>query len=429
MYTYMEYLQRCFYKATQWNEDNIFSHLTATLTALLEFPVPNGAKVDVLLQLTPYLALLFTLSNYRAINGLIAYFYSSIPLYSTSGTKDASLQEAIAGFKIIEPVKDESTGDIDPLTAKKLPMLVYGRMYFPGLALEAMLIKRITKLTQMLVKCISNPYVDDNGTMIVYLQTNKPRFSREFICLTNEALCGLRFLYNFGDSAAASGGRVIPKFDNLVISVGTELWYAAKTMSPGLSTALRYLTRLTLTGKPLTMTVAVNPILGHIQLTYTVKTSVALTFCSKYDFNAFSYALNLSLGCELYNFHPTATPPGPQLPRKQINLPMLFPGQVTQNLVILNPIQGQDDSYYINPELLNQPRRQADDMTAAFQTLVNELNFKLVLKCSTSLGDRLVKMLWEGHVGEFLMSTGFKMHFGDGRPQLSRLGVTFSYAA
>lgn len=425
----MEYLQKCFYKSTQWNEDNIFSHLTATLNALLEFAVPNGAKVDVLLQLTPYLALLFTLSNYRAINGLIAYFYSSIPLYSTCGTKDASLQEAIAGFKIIEPVKDESESTLDTLTSKKLPMLVYGRMYFPGLALEAMLIKRITKLTQMLIKCISNPYVDDNGTMIVYLQTNKPRFLREFICLTNEALCGLRFLYNFGDPATASGGRMIPKFDNLVISVGTELWYAAKTMSPGFSTALRYLTRLTLTGKPLTMTVAVNPILGHIQLTYTVKTSVALTFCSKYDFNAFSYALNLSLGCELYNFHPTATPAGPQLPRKQISLPMLFPGQVTQNLVILNPIQGQDDSYYINPELLNQPRRQAEDMTAAFQTLVNQLNFSLVLKCSTSLSDRLVKMLWEGHVGEFLMSTGFKMHFGDGRPQLSRFGVTFSYAA
>ncbi|CAN3365046.1 mitochondrial distribution and morphology protein 10 [Diutina catenulata] len=428
MYTYMEYLQKCFYKATNWNEDNIFSHLTATSQALLEFPIANGFKLDVSSQSTPFSASSFTLSNYRAINGSLAYFYSSCPLYNTNGTSDISLQDAISGFKIIEPIKvDEKPA----LRTKSNPMLMYGRMYFPGSALEAMVIKRFTPTTQVLIKCISNPQLDKNGTMIVYLQTNKAWFSREFIYSTNEALLGMRFLYNFTDTTRQ--GRVIPKFDNSVVSIGTELWYAAKTLSPGLSTSLRYSTRSTSTGKPLTMTVAINPILGHIQSTYTVKTSVASTFCSKYDFNIFSYASNLSLGFELFNFSggSRSSPSGPQLPRKQKPLPAyILPGQVTQNSVILNPIQGQNDSYYINPNLIDHPRPQREDVTTAFQNMVNASNFSSVFKCSTSLNDRSVKFLWEGHVKDFLMSTGVKIDFSDpGRPDVARFGVTFSYAA
>ena len=139
--------------------------------------------------------------------------------------------------------------------------------------------------------------------MIVYLQNNTAKYLRELIYSTNEALIGLRCLYNLGDATSHNftniNPAVIPKFDNSVVSIGTEIWYAARTMSPGLSAALRYSTRSTSTGKPLTMTLAINPIVGHVSSTYTVKTSVASTFCSKYDFNVFSYASNLSLGFEL----------------------------------------------------------------------------------------------------------------------------------
>lgn len=417
MYTYMEYLQKCFNTATNWNEDNIFSHLSATLQALIDFPIPNGAKVDVSLQLTLYSASLFTLSSYRAITGSIAYFYLSSPLYSTKGSKDLFLQDAIAGFKVIEPVKPEG----DSINGPPWPMLLYGRMYFPGLALEAMMIKRISANTQLLMKCISNPFVDGNGTMIVYLQTNKQRYLREFIFSTNEALLGTRFVYNLAEPQ--TNGRVMPKFDNSVISLGTEVWYAAKTLSPGLSAALRYLTRLTLTGKPLTMTVAVNPILGHIQLTYTVKTSVALTFCSKYDFNMYSYALNLSLGCELYLSSSAMAPPP-----ARVQFPHLLPGQVTQNSVFINPIEAEDDTFYINPNLIDQPMLVEDAMEK-FATMVNELKFRLVVKCSTSLSERTIKLLWEGHLGEFLVSLGFKMAVRENKPEILRFGITFSYAA
>ena len=103
------------------------------------------------------------------------------------GTKDVSLQDAIAGFRIIEPMVR-----LQPKFNNKAPhsksSLLYGRMYFPGSALEAMIIKRISENTQLLIKCVNNPHLLKNGTMIVYLQNNTAKYLREFIYSTNESL-------------------------------------------------------------------------------------------------------------------------------------------------------------------------------------------------------------------------------------------------
>lgn len=426
MHTYMEYLQKCFHKATGWNEDNIFLNITATSQALLEFPIPNGIKLDVSNKATENLASLFTLSNYHSLNGLLAYLYSSAPLRNTMGSKDISLQDAIAGFRIIEPSFAALKGLF--LTSYR-DLLLYGRMYFPGLALEAMLIKRITKDTQILVKCINNPHLAKNGTMIVYLQKNTPTFLRELIYSTNEALVGFRCLYNFG-STVKKNTQLIPNFDNSVVSIGTELWYAAMTMSPGLSTALRYSTRLTSTGKPLTMTLACNPILGHISLTYNVKTSVSSTFCSKYDFNFFSYASNLSLGFELYNYSKQRKPP--LFTEKESQLTLL-----STNLFSAPVVQGTIES---PPSLRNEteyrPQRQGavegtnETVMAAFQNLVNDSDFLSVIKASTSLNDKEVRLLWEGRCKDFLLSTGVKVGLNAVTlaPEFNRFGITLSYA-
>ncbi|CAI5756491.1 unnamed protein product [Candida verbasci] len=421
MYTYMEYLQKCYYKSIGWNEDNIYSNITATSNALLEFSIPNGIKIDNSNKTTDYSASSFTLSNQHQINGSLAYLYSSIPLTNTMGTKEISLQDAIAGFKIIEPVLLVNKQLNSNLNSKSSSLL-YGRMYFPGSALEAMLIKRISENTQLLIKCISNPHLEKNGTMIVYLQNNKTKYSRELIFSTNELLLGVRCLYNLGSSLNSKiNPNLIPKFDNSVVSIGTELWYAARTMSPGLSTALRYSTRSTSTGKPLTMTLAINPILGHVSSTYTVKTSVASTFCSKYDFNFFSYASNLSLGFELYSYS-----------RKKNNLKS-FPIKndlPPTNTEILNQIRSIDNGYQIKPDLVSSKTLNNQAVTTAFQNLVNESDFSSVLKVSTSLNDKMMKLLWEGRCKDILVSTGVKIALNPttNTPEVNRLGISFSYA-
>lgn len=455
MYTHMEYLQRCFNQSTSWNEDNIYANLTATSQALLDFTIPSGARLDVTNQATEHLASSMSLLNFHTVNGSLAYLYSSASLKNTMGTRNISLQDAIAGFRIIEPYDAcPQNGEQNSFNLKRSSLL-YGRMYFPGTALEAMLIKRLNALTQLLIKCINNPHLRKSGTMIVYLQENTPRFSREYIYSTNEALFGFRCLYNFGNPSKISPA-LIPKFDNSVVSVGAEFWYAALGMSPGLSTAMRYSTRSTSTGKPLTMTLACNPILGHVSSTYNVKTSVSSTVCSKYDFNWFSYASNLSVGFELYNFskpshifahsheqrrspsihHDTLAPP-------QTADPLIL-GSSTNNSVLynfpekpvrfVNPIQNLDDYYHINPTLLHKNPAEADpqghSVMEAFQNLVNKSNFSSVIKGSASLSDRMVKFLWVGRCKDFLVSAGIKMNMNEvtNLPEINKFGVTFSYA-
>lgn len=448
----MEYLRKCFSKTTCWNEDNIYSNILATSNALLDFQIPKGGKLEVSSQATPNLASSMSLLNHQSVNGSLAYLYLSVGLISATGTKDISLQDAIAGFRIIEPHATPSNGTSSTGNFKKASLL-YGRMYFPGSALEAMMIKRLLLRYQLLIKCISNPHLPRNGTMVIYLQENAPRFSREYIYSTNEALLGFRCLYNFGTSTRNQMLASLPKFDNSVVSVGAEVWYAAISMSPGLSTAFRYSTRSTSTGKPLTMTLSCNPILGHVSSTYNVKTSVSSTVCSKYDFNWFSYASNLSIGFELFNFTKTPsvfsnnnTRQGSSIHHDTLApisssdndyLDIMGNNNITmtnsQKVRFVNPIEHTNDHFLINPEILrnvssNDPGGK--EVISAFQKLVKKSSFSSVVKGSTSLSDRVLKLLWVGRYKDFLVSAGVKLKLNatTHAPQFDRFGINFAYA-
>lgn len=437
----MEYLHKCFNKSTGWNTDNIFDNILATSNALIDFQVPNGGKIEISSQATPYLASSMTLSNRQAVTGLLAYLYLSVPIKNAIGTKDISLQDAIAGFRIIHPNSSLVRSKKSYKVFQK-GSLLYGKMYFPGSALEAMFIKRINANLQLLVKCINNPHLHKNGTMIVYLQENNPRFSREYIYSTNEALIGFRCLYNFGEQANSFPATpVIPKFDNSVVSVGAELWYAAQSMSPGLSTALRYSTRSTSTGKPLTMTLSCNPILGHISLTYNVKTSVSSTVCSKYDFNWFLYASNLSMGVELYNFSKNSPFYSSTRNTSQSSIhydtlapivdPEVLARSVTNNSQTFEPpstTTSQRDSIFTRGAS-KYGESASQEFVNAFQNLVKESDFSSVIKASTSLNDRMLKLLWVGKYKDFLVSTGVKLTLSSETvaPEVARFGVSLAY--
>ncbi|GEQ71736.1 hypothetical protein JCM33374_g5422 [Metschnikowia sp. JCM 33374] len=451
MYSHMEYLQKCFSKTTGWNEDNIYSNILSTSNALLDFPIPRGGKLEVSSQATANSASSMSLSNHQAVNGSLAYIYSSARLSCATGTKDISLQDAIAGFRIIEP--HASTKGSNATGSFKKASLLYGRMYFPGSALEAMMIKRLSSRYQLLIKCINNPHVLQNGTMIVYLQENAPRFSREYVYSTNEALMGFRCLYNFGSASKSQNMAALPKFDHSVVSVGAEVWYAAISMSPGLSTACRYSTRSTSTGKPLTMTLSCNPILGHVSSTYNVKTSVSSTVCSKYDFNWFSYASNLSIGFELFNFskNPSVFSNNHMRQGSSIHHDTLAPLSLNDNDYLsvidsinapqskgrkprfINPIEHLDDSFLINSNILKNASSadaKGQEVISEFQKLVKGSNFASVIKGSTSFSDRMLKLLWVGRYKDFLVSTGVKLKLSNTThmPELDRFGITFAYA-
>lgn len=334
-------------------------------------------KLSVASRSTEHTSTQLTLSNTGMINGSMAYLYTSAPLKDVLGSKELSLQDAINGYRVIRPAYP-----LKKVSETAGHSLYYGRMYFPGSALEAMLIKRISSTSQFMAKCVSSEKLKNNGTMTLYWQKDTGRLSQEYIFSTNEALMGFRCLYNFSQGAERLNTAL---YNNSSLSVGTELWYGAANMSPGLSTALRYSTQSTYTGNPLTMTLACNPLLGHISSTYSVKTSMNSTFGSRYEFNVYSYSSNLSFGCEIW--------------KSSGKLPW---------------------------QLHKHPENSAIE---AFEGLVRDMDYTGVVKLSTSLNDRHVKFMWEGKLSDFLIAAGSEVYLGGQVPKVGKCGLQIQYSS
>ncbi|ODV98185.1 hypothetical protein PACTADRAFT_185389 [Pachysolen tannophilus NRRL Y-2460] len=495
MIGYMDYVEKCFYSTTNWNIDNLTENILSTSENLINFKLPKGFKFDISSNSTDYNYSSLSLSNNGKLSGSLAYLYCSKKLKIVNGTKNISLQEAIDGYRVIEnPLNNYDF--LDKKRSHEDGSLLYGRMHFPTRALEAMMIKRLSPTSQFTVKCINLPKQVKNqanpGIITFYYQNDFGKYSREFIFSSNEALMGFRFLYNIGSNKKnfnsknnTSGANtnfntnnsnsfdstIIKNFHmyNSMLSLGTEVWYGALNMSPGLSSSLRYATHSTSTGKPLTMTLSCNPILGNISSSYSVKTSVSSTFCSKYDFNIYSYESNLSLGCELWKFSHSKNPKVESDVESR---------RKDKKKVILENINGSDDDFRVlnksfpilndkgnkkrsininrnnnasssnnnnnnnnnnhnnknnnfkkNNNNSSSEDAESNDVIATFSKLVSDSDFSSVIKASTSLKDKNLKLLWQGRFNGFLLSGGCCISFREQVPQLPVVGLQVQYSS
>jgi len=55
------------------------------------------------------------------------------------------------------------------------------------------------------------------------------------------------------------------------------------------------------------MTLTVAPLMGQISTSYAIKTSPYSAFCSRFDFNLYSYESELVVGCELWQLRRSPT--------------------------------------------------------------------------------------------------------------------------
>uniref|UniRef100_A0A060SYQ1 Mitochondrial distribution and morphology protein 10 n=1 Tax=Blastobotrys adeninivorans TaxID=409370 RepID=A0A060SYQ1_BLAAD len=295
MYTYMDYVQQQFHAATGWSHDNNYAHVTDTVTNLLDFSVPHGFAATISAQSTPSSFSSYTLSHLGLVAGSIAYLYSSADL-TTTQSQSVDLQRLVSGYHHVDPFSPRSHEDgavyhggkrIDPC-----PTLLYGKMYLPGMSLEALAVRRINPLSQIMVACVSDNRLKNNGAITATYQRDTGRWATDVLYSSQEALVGARTLYNMNT------GR--PNRPKGRLSAGMELYYGILSKSPGMSTAIRYTTQSAYTGTPLTLTLMSNPIMGHVSASYALRTSTALSFASRFDFNVYSYLSDLSLGCEVW---------------------------------------------------------------------------------------------------------------------------------
>jgi len=149
--------------------------------------------------------------------------------------------------------------------------------------------------------------------VLALLQHDTARYSTEYLYSTDSALLGIRGLYNFGPSpsptpsppqtsARSASSPQLPPPDTkaALLSLGLEAYFSPLNKSGGLSTGLRFCTLPPHTGFPYTMTLVLNPLMGSLSSTYSVRASRLLALSSRFDFNVYSYESELVVGVELW---------------------------------------------------------------------------------------------------------------------------------
>ncbi|KAA8897765.1 mitochondrial distribution and morphology protein 10 [Sphaerosporella brunnea] len=286
MLDFMDLIQTAFSTATHWDPDNSYSALNLSSTSLLDFPTPRGLRMHLSSLSTPHFATSYTLGSLNVIDGSLSYLYSSVPLaLSPSSTLDLRLLSP--GYRQLLPPSP-------PTAAETLhaATLLYGRMFLPRGTLEALYLRRLSPAHQLRATAVSDAKLRHGGTILFTLQHDTAKYSSEYLYSSDVSLLGWRGLYNF---AAPSTGEALGR-----LSAGAELYYGVLNKSAGMSTGLRYATLPSHPGIPLTMTLTLNPLMGHLSATYAVKAGKSLSLASRFEFNMYSYESDIVMGCEMW---------------------------------------------------------------------------------------------------------------------------------
>lgn len=203
----------------------------------------------------------------------------------------------------------------------KRDALLYGRLYLPNPTLEALYLSRLSPSSQLRLLCVSDHRLPNGGSILALLQHDTARLSTEYIYSTDSALLGFRALYNFGPEPSllllppppplpppptppppqkTPPPPSSPPWPHGRFSAGFELYYSPLNKSSGTSAGLRFATLPAHPGFPYTMTLTVNPLMGGLSTTYSVRASSRLALSSRFDFNVYSYESGLRVGAELW---------------------------------------------------------------------------------------------------------------------------------
>lgn len=347
----MDYIVQAFGTSTDWNPDNSYSALTATSDALLSFQTPQTLSLHVSSLSSSNFASSYTLSTLGHIKGSISYLYTSHALgYIPAQSPSIPLRHLIRGYRDLRVPKllPESWWT---LAEGRKPTLLHATLALPPPStLEALYMRRInaeTLLSLSLYSKSSSSLGHDAGqppaVVLGHVQRDTGQYSLEGLLSTDSALMGCRGLWNFGlshpsgvDGELLSGSQLQVYRNRLaskpsLLSAGAEFYYSPFSHGViGMSTGLRFTTlaphitpgpaHALTRGKPLagtaaslllpsnishssfpyTMTLTLNPVVGGIASTYSVRPTPNLALSSRFDFNFYSWESQYVLGAEIW---------------------------------------------------------------------------------------------------------------------------------
>ncbi|KAK5078417.1 Mitochondrial distribution and morphology protein 10 [Lithohypha guttulata] len=354
MLPFMDYVIREFGAATDWNYDNSYSFLTATSDAILSFQTPNSATLHVSSLASSNFANSYTLGALGQLDGSISYLYSNVSLADVpSQSPSIPLRRLVEGYRdVCLPVKlEELSRAVPALKEGRKPTLLHATLALPPPS-------ALTAFTSIAIPAATGA---PPASVLAHVQHDGGRYSIEGLASTDNALLGVRGLWNFGmgkpvkepDSmstlAELGGSPDIPIPPQLVdglspyyrrlkskpslLSAGAEFYYTPYSHVIGLSTGLRFATlashitptdnkkrsskpfagtsaaltsallapaNVSQSSFPYTMTLTLNPIIGALASTYSVKPTSNLALSSRFDFNVYSWESQYTLGAEIW---------------------------------------------------------------------------------------------------------------------------------
>ncbi|KXL45428.1 hypothetical protein M433DRAFT_65520 [Acidomyces richmondensis BFW] len=317
MLEFMDYVLAAFHAQTQWNTDQSYSSLTTTAHNLLDFNIPTGLKLHASSLSSANFATSYTLGSKGVVDGSLSFLYSSLELGIETRSALVRLEQLVRGYRHLAELRapDGARADATGKAGDNKDALLYGRFYLPSSTLEALYLRRTAPHRLLRLAAVSNNELPNGGTLLAVLQNDQGKYSTEYLYSTDSSLLGVRGLYNFGyDPRFSEGPRPSSQtpahpwdHQNGRLSAGAEAYFSPVNKSGGVSCGLRFSTLPIHTGFPYTMTLTLNPLMGNLSSTYSVKAGSNLALSSRFDFNVYSYESDVVVGIELWQRKQTAS--------------------------------------------------------------------------------------------------------------------------
>lgn len=406
MLEFMDYVLSAFSTATRWDVENSYASLTNTAASLLDFDIPNGARLHVSSLSSPKFATSYTLKSKGVVDGSLSFLYSSLGLTVASRSRDVDLKSLVRGYRHLQSLRRADKSGGPEIWRRGLPVdrprpdtLLYGRLYLPASTLQALYLRRLSPTRLLKISCVSDSSLPTGGTLLAQLQNDHGKYSHEYLWSTDSSLLGARGLYNFGfdprDPDRPSNRAPQHPWDHQDgrLSLGGEVYFSPVNKSGGLSTGLRFTTLPVHTGTPYTMTLTLNPLMGNLSSSYAVKAGRNLALCSRFDFNVYSYESDVTVGLELWR-----------------------------------PKQGSDEAQWARRMI--RKGWEATLSSLASDTVGNGLldDAGSVVKARAGV-DGKVGLLWEGRVKELVVSIGAAFDLKQKERMLGSFGCEVSYSS
>ncbi|SJL01583.1 probable Mitochondrial distribution and morphology protein 10 [Armillaria ostoyae] len=437
MHPFASYVLRSYYKATGWNEDNLFTNLTRSSDAILDFTVPKGLHLSISKSPNALFKTTYSMNAMPSLNGSVGYIFTSCDL-NVKGSGDIRFKDMIERFRVYDHPRRPEGKEDEWLAGQRVDTrdyLLYGRYYLPTGRLDALYSTRLTPTLQAIVAAISTPpsattraqRSADPSNIMLYLQHDVGKWCSEYTWSAEDGMLGVKVLHNFGrlasdsttsddsDKGTSVGVKRIDEEDAIEgglkgrLSAGAEIYFSAKEKSAGVSTGIRFSTLpdatppsfqlpssissplpspspKNLPSPPTTITALFNPMLGHLSGAYSARISRDVALSSRFDFNVYSYESEWTMGAEWWLRRP--------------------------------PLESNDD----------EDDNSLPILPSEAKPNVEPGQVQGVVKARASTNND-VSIMWEGRVRNMLVSLGVVSDLSNRSKPIKAIGLELSYFA